>query len=137
MGTKVNVRAGLAADVPVNGTITIPYPSGYTQAMLIGSTGGSVAVNDNEIYRQNVGAAFTFNASDITVQNISPIAWPTGSHLRIGFDVTSRNGSYNLTLGTDRNQAARADGLGLLTGFVVNGSAITFNSQPINFTKAA
>lgn len=111
MGTKVNVRAALAADVAVNGTFTVPYPSGYTQATLTGSIGGQVRVNDNDVFKQGIGAQFAFGASSITITNTSPIIWPLGAYLRIGFDTTSRNGSYSLTLGTERNQAASATSL--------------------------
>ncbi len=106
MGSRVTTLFPLASDIAVGATFSIPYPSGFTQASLLNSAGGSVAVNDNEVFHQGIGAAFTFGASNITIQNNSPIVWPAGSILNIGLSRTNPRGSNNLVFGTRPGEAA-------------------------------
>lgn len=100
MSALGNSRTVLATDVADGATVTVPYPAGLTQTDLTDSTGGVVAVNENDVWPQGTGAgtvALTFGASNITVTNNSGITWTAGSDLIASFGETSINGSYNLT----------------------------------------
>ena len=76
-----------AAGAPA-GTVTIPYPTGTTQALFTGSQAGLatdnvVYVNNNDAYR---GSAVTiaYGASTITITNNSTSTWPAGATIRVG-----------------------------------------------------
>ena len=116
MSALTSTSAVLASAVANNGTVAIPYPAGFTRADLIGTTGGSVAVDDNDRYPQASSGAGTvglsFGASTITITNRSGITWAAGARLIASFGTTDRLGGYNLTTGPARNQAARGDGSG-------------------------
>jgi hypothetical protein len=98
MSAIANTTVTLAAAVANGATVTVAYPAGTNQARLIGSTGGSAAIN-NDVYDQAPSGAgtvaFTFGASDITVTNNSGITWPIQSTLVLGFGDTTKSGSYN------------------------------------------
>lgn len=91
------------------GTLTVAYPSGSTQASLTGTTGGSMSLNSNDIFPQAASGtgtvAYAFGASSITVTNNSGITWAVGDRVQFGFGKNNRLGSYNLTIGTESNQA--------------------------------
>lgn len=96
----------LASTVADNGTFTVSYPSGVTRAMLFGSTNGKLVI-DQVVYNQaDPGFSATFNAADITITNLSGTSWASGSTVLISFGRTSRNGSFNLTIGDEITQAA-------------------------------
>lgn len=103
MGSLANIKTILATAVANAGTVIVPYPAGTTQAMLTGTTGGSVAISANDVYKQaGSGAgtvAFTFGliGTGITITNNSGVAWPAGAELIASFGRTDINGSYNLT----------------------------------------
>lgn len=100
MGSLAIARHTLTAPVANGGTVVVPYPTGTTQADLTDTTGGSVAINENDVYPQGNGAgtvAFAFGATDVTITNNSGVTWHTGSHLTAGFGSNTINGSYNLT----------------------------------------
>ncbi len=109
MSAIANVTTTLASAVADAGTVVISaYPTGTVQATLLGSTGGEVMINDANRWPQGSGAgtvAFTFGASTITITNNSGVTWALGSKLIASFGVTARKGSYNLTIGTEYNQA--------------------------------
>ena len=99
----------LASAVADDATFTVAYPTGHTQGSLTGSVGGDLTVNDGAggIYEQaDPGFSASFGASDITITNLSGQTWPAGATIRVSFGDSPRNGSYNLTLGTDVGQAA-------------------------------
>lgn len=102
MSALGNVTAVLASDVADSATATVPYPAGTDQASLTGTTGGAVAIGENDIWPQDQAAgdgtvAFTFGASNITVTNNSGVTWAAGSTLIASFGETAIDGSYNLT----------------------------------------
>jgi hypothetical protein len=92
------------------GTLTVAYPAGQTQTSLQGATsGGSMSLNSNDTFPQAASGtgtvAFTFGASNITVTNNTGLTWAVGDLVRFGFGINNRLGSYNLTIGTEYNQA--------------------------------
>lgn len=99
MGALGNVKTVLTAAVADDATTTVSYPAGTDQAGLTGSTGGSVAINGNDVWPQadDGGVEFTFGGSTITIKNESGVSWPAGATLVASFGETSIDGSYNLT----------------------------------------
>ena len=102
MATSIgNSKITLETAVATGGTVTVPYPTGETQTSLTGTTGGSVAVGDNDVFKQAASGAgtvaFAFGASNITITNNSGIAWPAGTVLTAGFGRVDIDGNYNLT----------------------------------------
>lgn len=92
--TTFTTTASMADD----GTVTVAYPSGYVQADLTGTTGGVVAVGENDVWGQaDPGFAFTFGASNITVTNKTGAAIPANTVLTISFGDKTIGGGYNLT----------------------------------------
>ncbi|AKR54329.1 hypothetical protein XM25_00610 [Devosia sp. H5989] len=107
MGAIANTKASLASTVADDGTFTLAYPSGASRASLRDSTGGSIAIGDNDVWAEGPdGVEFAYGASNITVTNRSGVSWAAGSNVVVSFGQTDRNGSYNLTIGTASNQAA-------------------------------
>jgi hypothetical protein len=106
MDAIANASVVLATAVADDASFTLAYPSGITRAMLFGSTTGQLVV-DQAVYAQaDPGFAATFNAADITITNRSGVTWGAGASVVVSFGSTSRNGSYNLTIGDDQLQAA-------------------------------
>lgn len=101
----------MAADAANAATFTTAYPAGTNQAMLTGTTGGKMVVNGQDGYTQGAtpGFAASFGASTITITNNTGYTLVTGTKLLFSFGNTARNGSYNLTLGTEHEQAKRGD----------------------------
>lgn len=100
MGALGNSRTVLAADVADGATVTVPYPAGLAQADLADTTGGVVAVGNNDVWPQGTGVgtvAMAFGASNVTVTNNSGITWPAGAEVIASFGQVDINGSYNLT----------------------------------------
>lgn len=98
MGALGNISTVLASAVADSATVAVAYPAGTDQDMLTGTTGGSVVINDNDVWPQGSGGAtFSFGASTITITNDSGVTWPAGATLLASFGETSINGSYNLT----------------------------------------
>lgn len=91
------------------GTLTVAYPAGTVQATLNGTTGGSMSLNSNDTFPQAASGTgtvlFAFGASNITVTNNTGLTWAVGDLVRFGFGINNRLGSYNLTIGTEYNQA--------------------------------
>lgn len=91
-------KVTLASQVANAGTFTMPYPTGLNQAALLGTTGGRVAVGDNDIYPQAPSGAgtfaFSFGASDITVTNNTGVALPAGSVITASFGRSEQSGRY-------------------------------------------
>lgn len=92
-----SVTARLNAAVANAATVTVPYPTGFTQAALIGSTGGAVVINNNDVYQQlssGVRVNYTFGASDITITNNTGVTWAAGSDLAASFGRSNIEGRY-------------------------------------------
>lgn len=107
MGAIANATTLLASAVADDATFTVAYPSGATRAMLFGSTGGQMTVDNDASYDQGAsGFTVDFGASLITVTNTTGATLAAGSEIILSFGVTPRNGSYNLTLGDEAGQAA-------------------------------
>lgn len=113
MGAIANVKQTLAAAVANAGTVVIAaYPAGTDKALLDGTAGGVVAVNSTT-YKQGAGAgtvAIAYGASSITITNNTGETWPAGADFVASFGRTDKNGSYNLVIGTGRQDAAAGDG---------------------------
>jgi hypothetical protein len=109
MGSKALFSGRLDTAVANAGTYVVSaYPTGSTQASLTGSTGGGVAISNNDYWPQGSGAgtvSFTFGASTITITNNSGVTWAAGSTIIASFGRTDRNGSYNLVIGTTADTA--------------------------------
>lgn len=111
MGAIANATATLASAVADDATFTMAYPAGVTRQMLIGSTGGKLVVNDNDVWSQgDPGFEVSFDASNMTITNRSGVTWAAGSDIIASFGTSPRNGSYNLTVGNGPGQAAPGDG---------------------------
>lgn len=99
MAALATTSTVLAAAVTNTGTLTVSYPTGSSQASLIGSTGGRAVINNNDAYPQAASGAgtvaFTFGSSNITVTNNSGVTWPVGAALIVSFGDTTEDGSYN------------------------------------------
>lgn len=98
MGALAYTPYTMAADVANGATFTVPYPSGFTQATLNGSTGGMLVSNQDRFNQAASGAgtvAFSFGASNITVTNNTGRTLTQGSIVRLSFGKTDRAGSYN------------------------------------------
>lgn len=99
MSAVATVRTASAAAIAPGQTLTLSYPSGFAQADLLGTTGGNLVVNDNDVFPQAASGAgtvlFTFNAGNITVTNNSGITWPAGAAIIAGFASSDFRGSYN------------------------------------------
>lgn len=111
MGALVNKQHTVASDVTNTSTFTTTYPAGFTQADLRGTVGGQLVFN-GVAYNQDdaAGVTFTFGASTITIKNNTGITITAGSILTLSFGRSARNGSYNLTIGGEHDQAAAGDG---------------------------
>lgn len=96
-----NKKITLGAAVAAAGTVVTSYPAGQTQATLQATTGGSLALETGETFKQAASGAgtvlFAFGASDITITNNSGAAWPAGTDIFVSFGQVDINGSYNLT----------------------------------------
>lgn len=98
ISAKANVEHTLTAAVADAGTFTVAYPAGETQASLTGTTGGSVAVGENDVWDQaDPGFAFAFGASNITVTNNTGYTLAAATDLILSFGEKTISGSYNLT----------------------------------------
>jgi len=107
MGALVNKKHTLASNVADSANFTTAYPSGVTQADLIGSTGGVVVVEQDVIRQGAGGFTVAFGSSNITVTNDSDYTWPAGAELILSFGDSTNDGSYN--------PAIRAGGIVALT----------------------
>lgn len=103
--------ATLASAVADAGTFTLNYPAGVTRQRLIGTTGGVLNVGVNDVYNQgNPGFEVSFGVSNMTITNRSGVTWAAGAPIIASFGRLSRNGSFNVTIGNDENQAAPGNG---------------------------
>ena len=91
----------LASSVADDATFTLAYPPGITRAMIYGTTGGRIVVNDAVYLQGDPGFEFTANAADITVTNRSGATWAANAAVIVSFGRTSRSGTYNPTAGAE------------------------------------
>lgn len=108
MGALANKKHTLASTVANSGNFTTAYPSGFDQAALQNSTGGKLTIN-GDVYTQGVGFSLSFGASTITVTNSSGQSWAAGAEVGLSFGRSDPNGTYNLSVGTGKGQAAPGD----------------------------
>lgn len=87
MAFKVLAPITLQTAIADDGTLTIAYPTGTTQASFTGrnaSADGVVILNDNEVYAEGASTfSLTYGGPNITLTNLSGAAWPVGTVLRI------------------------------------------------------
>lgn len=143
MGALANKTHTIASDVTDGSTFTTTYPTGFTQATLRGTTDGQLVFNGN-VYGQDAsgGVTFTFGASTITVKNSTGLTLTAGSVVTLSFGRTARGGSYNVTIGSDHDQAQAGDGSGstiqtLTASGVVAGSTTILDLNHISVVIAA
>lgn len=78
----------LASAVANNGTVTVAYPSGYTQANFIGglasATGVAIINKDDQWLESAAKISLSYGASNITLTNLSGVSWPAGATLDVG-----------------------------------------------------
>lgn len=103
MGAIANATFTLTSAVADDGTVTVAYPSGTNQALLLNTTGGKVMVGQDGPYRQGVAdhVDITYGASEITITNRTTAAWPVGTEIRASFGDTNINGSYNAPIASN------------------------------------
>jgi hypothetical protein len=110
MSALGNVQTVLASAVAADATFTVPYPTGLTRFDLVDSTGGRMVVNDDlRVTQGSTGFLAAFGASSITITNKTGATLAAGSRIILSFLDYPRNGSFNLTLGMDNDQAARGN----------------------------
>lgn len=101
----------LASAVNDDGTVAIAYPSGTSRADFYNVSGGKLMIDNGALGaydRGDPGFEATFGATTITITNRSGATWPAGATILVSFGDGPRNGSYNLTAGSDEGQAAKA-----------------------------
>lgn len=107
MSAVANITTVLASAVADDATFTVSYPTGESKYTLADTTGGRMVVNDDARYDEGAsGFTVAYGASSITVTNTTGASLAAGSNIKISLGARPRNGSYNLTLGTDKLQAA-------------------------------
>lgn len=101
MGAQAYKLHQMAADVTNTNTFTTAYPTGFTQAMLLGSTGAQLVYKQDKYLQAASGAgtfAVTFGASNITITNNTGQTLTAGENIRLSFGKTDRKGSYNTAI---------------------------------------
>jgi hypothetical protein len=95
MGAIASTTHTLTSAVADDATFTLAYPTGTTQATLLGTTGGQM-VRDNDMSYAQGSSGFTasFGASNITVTNTTGASLPAGAVLIFSFGSNTNSGSY-------------------------------------------
>jgi hypothetical protein len=137
MGAKANKTHTIASDVTNGSTFTTAYPTGSTQASLRGSSGAQL-VYAGSVLRQGAspGIAVAFGASTITITNNSGFTLPAGSEVILSFGDTTRNGSYNVTVGGEQSQAAAGDGSGAVKQTLTASGAVAAATDILELNHA-
>lgn len=82
------VETTLAAAVADDGTFTVAYPAGTNQAFFIAgnaSATGQMVVNNNDVWEEaDPGISISYDASEVTITNLTGAALAAGSELKIG-----------------------------------------------------
>jgi hypothetical protein len=127
MGAVTNKTFTLASAVADDATFTTTYPTGFTQADLQGSEGGQFGIGQ-DVWDQGAdpGVGISFGATTITITNRTGATFAAGEDVTLSLGSTTRNGSYNLTLGHGYNQAAAGDGSsnGLIQELTASGAVL-------------
>lgn len=97
MSAIANTSTVLASAVTNSSTFTVSYPTGTTQASLIGSTTGKMVVNGDLVWTQDASPGFTltFGSPNITVTNTTGATLAAGSTILLSFGHTDKLGKYN------------------------------------------
>lgn len=89
------VETTLASAVADDGTFTVAYPSGTTQADFnvgLNASNGYVILDNNDRIAEGAdGVEFTFGASEITVTNRSGYTWTAGTDVTIQLEQQEGN----------------------------------------------
>ena len=97
MGALALVTTTLASSVADDATFTVAYPSGITQARLLGCSGGRMVVNGDIGYDEGAsGFTVSYGASNITVTNTTGGSLAAGTEVILSFGENTRDGSYNI-----------------------------------------
>lgn len=135
MSALGNSKTVLASAVTNTSTFTMPYPSGLTQADLLGTTGGRLAVNDNDTYPQAPSGAgtvaFSFGASNITVTNNTGVTLPANATVLASFGREDVNGRYNVDVSVTPAPPTLTAATGT-TGTTINDVTGTFSQSVLN-----
>jgi len=77
------VEHTLASAVVDDGTVTLAYPTGTTQADFNAglASGGYIYLNSDKIAVGDPGVSFTYGSSDITLTNLTGATWAAGSKI--------------------------------------------------------
>ena len=96
MGAIALTQVTLASSVADDATFTVAYPSGITQASLLGATGGKMVVDGDAVFDQGA-AGFTavYGSSNITVTNTTGATLAAGAVIDISFGQNTMSGRYN------------------------------------------
>lgn len=115
------VSGVLASDVANSGTVTVSYPSGFSQtsfnAGLAGTgTGHYAIINGNDKWAASASKmSVSFGASDITITNSSAVTWAAGSTYDFYFEQV--DGNNVLTLAFPVNLASITTAMDVVTDF--------------------
>lgn len=136
MGALAYTTHTISSNVADTANFTVAYPAGHSQATLQGTTGGVLVINQH-VMRQGSEFTLTFGASNITVVNASGYTWPAGALAGISFGRTTRNGSYNVTIGGDKTQAAAGDGSGAIVSTLTASAAVPAGTRILQLSHAS
>ena len=147
MGALALTSITLASSVANNATFTVSYPSGTTQASLLGSTGGRMIVDGDAAFAQGA-AGFTavFGASNVTVTNTTGATLAAGAVLNLSFGDNGISGRFEngvrvrgvtaLTAATGTASDTIADVTGTFSQTVLN-SNLKSLAEKVNELRAA
>lgn len=95
MGAIALVQHTLASAVNDDATFTVSYPSGVTQADLLGAATGKMVVDMDAIFDYGAsGFTASYGSSNITVTNTTGATLAAGSELILSFGDNTKSGRY-------------------------------------------
>lgn len=99
MPALASATVTLASAVADDGTFTLAYPPGSSQASLTGCSGGKMVVNGDQVYAEgDPGFTVSYGASLITVTNTTGASLAAGSVLLLSFGRNDASGRYDATI---------------------------------------
>lgn len=133
MGAIALTQVTLASSVADDATFTVAYPSGITQASLLGATDGQMVVNGDAAFSQGAsGFTAVYGASNITVTNTTGASLAAGSVIDISFGRNTMSGRYNTPIKVvGINALTAASGTASATDTVTDVGA-AFNQTTLN-----
>lgn len=139
MGALATVTTTLASSVADDATFTVAYPSGITQARLLGCSGGRMVVNGDVGYDEGAsGFTVSYGASNITVTNTTGAAMAAGSEVILSFGENTRDGSYNVPVMAAAPVVLTANNTGTASNTIADvGAAFTQATLNNNFKSLA